>query len=78
LLDEATSALDAQASADIQRLVDASCKNRTEIAVAHNLKTVKNADRILVFHQGKLVGEGRHDELVKTCPDYQKLVREAQ
>jgi ABC-type multidrug transport system fused ATPase/permease subunit len=49
LLDEATSALDAKASADIQRLVDESCKNRTEIAVAHNLKTVKNADGYWFF-----------------------------
>src|SRR5574344_36278 len=78
LLDEATSALDAKASADIQRLVDESCKSRTEIAVAHNLKTIKNADRILVFHQGKLVGEGRHDDLLKACPDYCTLVREEQ
>jgi ABC-type multidrug transport system fused ATPase/permease subunit len=78
LLDEATSALDAKASADIQRLVDESCKNRTEIAVAHNLKTVKNADRILVFHQGKLVAQGQHEELLKSCPDYQELVREEQ
>jgi ATP-binding cassette, subfamily B, bacterial AbcA/BmrA len=76
LLDEVTSALDAKASLDIQRLVDESCQNRTEIAVAHNLKTVKNADRILVFHQGKLVGEGTHEELLKKCPDYQELVRE--
>jgi ABC-type multidrug transport system fused ATPase/permease subunit len=78
LLDEATSALDAKASLEIQHLVDESCKNRTEIAVAHNLKTVKNADSILVFHQGKLVGEGRHEELLKACPDYQELVREEQ
>jgi ATP-binding cassette subfamily B protein AbcA/BmrA len=76
LLDEATSALDAEASLAIQHLVDESCQKRTEIAVAHNLKTVKNADRILVFHHGKLVGEGQHETLLKVCPEYCELVRE--
>lgn len=78
LLDEATSALDAEASLSLQRLVDQSCLGRTEISVAHNLATVKNADKILVFHEGKLVGEGKHEALLKSCPNYQELVREEQ
>jgi ATP-binding cassette subfamily B protein AbcA/BmrA len=78
LLDEATSALDAEASLSLQRLVDESCSGRTEISVAHNLATVLNADKILVFHEGRLVGEGRHEELLRSCPNYQELVREEQ
>jgi ABC-type multidrug transport system fused ATPase/permease subunit len=78
LLDEATSALDATSSETVQTLVDESCAGRTEITVAHNLRTVRNADKILVFQQGKLVGEGKHEALLKNCPVYQSLVREEQ
>jgi ABC-type multidrug transport system fused ATPase/permease subunit len=78
LLDEATSALDAGASLTVQRLVDESCRGRTQISVAHNLATITNADRILVFQQGKLIGEGKHPELIATCPAYQELIKEEQ
>jgi ATP-binding cassette subfamily B protein AbcA/BmrA len=78
LLDEATSALDATSSKVVQDLVDESCRGRTEITVAHNLRTVRNADKILVFQQGKLVGEGKHEALLKSCPVYRSLVREEQ
>jgi ATP-binding cassette subfamily B protein AbcA/BmrA len=78
LLDEATSALDATSSEVVQTLVDESCRGRTEITVAHNLRTVRNADKILVFQHGKLVGEGKHEALLKSCPVYQTLVREEQ
>jgi ABC-type multidrug transport system fused ATPase/permease subunit len=76
LLDEATSALDATSSEVVQKCLDQSCAGRTEITVAHNLKTVRNADKILVFQAGKLVGEGKHEALLKSCPIYQSLVRE--
>jgi ATP-binding cassette subfamily B protein AbcA/BmrA len=78
LLDEATSALDATSSKTVQTLVDESCQGRTEITVAHNLRTVRNADQILVFQQGKLVGEGKHEALLKSCPVYRSFVREEQ
>lgn len=76
LLDEATSALDAKAACQLQGLVDKACEKRTEIMVAHSLSTVSNADQILVFNHGKLVGQGNHQELIKSCPFYQELVRE--
>ena len=77
LLDEATSALDVEATAKVQAAIDEACLGRTQITVAHDLRTVENADHILVFNQGHLEAEGRHAELLETCPLYKALVKEA-
>ena len=77
LLDEATSALDVEATTKVQEAIDEACRNRTQITVAHDLRTVLNADHILVFNQGHLEAEGRHAELLETCPLYKALVKEA-
>lgn len=76
LLDEATSALDVEAAATVQKTIDDTCRGRTQIIVAHDLSTVENADKILVFSKGRLVAEGSHEELLKNCPLYHELQKE--
>ena len=65
VLDEATSALDNATEARIQRALDALTRNRTTFVIAHRLSTVRNADLILVLDQGRLVEQGRFDELIR-------------
>ena len=64
ILDEATSALDNSTEARVQRALDALTAKRTTFVIAHRLTTVRNADLILVLKDGRLVEEGRYDELV--------------
>ena len=75
LLDEATSALDAESERAVQDAVDRLAEGRTTLVVAHRLATVKKADRILVFDQGKIVAEGSHDDLVAQGGLYARLAR---
>ncbi|XP_026402840.1 ABC transporter B family member 11-like [Papaver somniferum] len=75
LLDEATSALDTESERIVQKALDRVMVDRTTIIVAHRLSTVKNADTIVVIHQGNIVEKGSHLELLKD-PDgaYGQLV----
>lgn len=75
LLDEATSALDAESERDVQAAVEALSKGRTTLVVAHRLATVKRADRIFVFDQGRIVATGSHDALVAEGGLYARLAR---
>jgi len=75
LLDEATSALDAESERAVQQAVDALTKERTTLIVAHRLATVKKADRIVVFDDGKIVAEGTHAELVEQNGLYARLAK---
>ncbi|ADO43157.1 ABC transporter transmembrane domain-containing protein [Ketogulonicigenium vulgare] len=75
LLDEATSALDAESEAAVQKAVEQLARGRTTLIVAHRLATVKRADRILVFEQGRLVAQGTHDSLVAEGGLYARLAR---
>ena len=65
LLDEATSALDAITERQVQDAIDAAAQGRTTFIIAHRLSTVRRADRILVFHAGRIVEEGGFDELLR-------------
>lgn len=64
LLDEATSALDAQSEKVVQEALDRLAKGRTTLVIAHRLSTVHGADKIVVMDRGRVVDEGRHDELL--------------
>ncbi|SER75253.1 ATP-binding cassette, subfamily B [Tranquillimonas rosea] len=75
LLDEATSALDAESEQAVQTAVERLSRGRTTLIVAHRLATVKKADRILVFDQGRIVAEGTHDALVAEGGLYARLAR---
>lgn len=73
ILDEATSALDTESERLVQEALDRLTSSRTTIAIAHRLSTIKNADEILVMHEGKIVERGRHDELIALGGYYKKL-----
>ncbi|WP_413168259.1 ABC transporter ATP-binding protein [Capilliphycus salinus ALCB114379] len=75
ILDEATSAVDNETEAAIQRSLEQITKNRTTIAIAHRLSTVRNADCIYVMDRGKLVERGRHEKLLETPGIYASLWR---
>jgi ATP-binding cassette subfamily B (MDR/TAP) protein 1 len=75
LLDEATSALDPHAEGIVQKALDRASKNRTTIVIAHKLKTIQNADKIVVLSRGKIVEQGRHEELMEMGNVYSHLVK---
>ncbi|KAH7223011.1 P-loop containing nucleoside triphosphate hydrolase protein [Fusarium oxysporum] len=75
LLDEATSALDPYAESAVQKALDAASKDRTTIVIAHKLKTIQNADNIVVMDRGSIIEQGRHSDLVAHGGTYAKLVQ---
>jgi ATP-binding cassette subfamily B protein len=75
LLDEATSALDAESERLVQSAVETLARGRTTLVVAHRLATVKRADRIVVFDQGRIVAIGKHGDLVAQDGLYARLAR---
>ena len=73
VLDEATSSVDSEIEARIQEATDRLMEGRTCLVVAHRLSTIQGADRILVMHQGRLVEEGAHEELLAAGGLYRRL-----
>lgn len=75
ILDEATSMIDSESEAHIGAAIADFSRGRTCLVVAHRLRTVMAADRILVMQDGRIVDDGRHDELMRRCEVYRTLAR---
>jgi ATP-binding cassette subfamily B protein len=75
ILDEATSALDAATEQKLQKALEEVMKGRTTFVIAHRLATIRNADRILVFDQGRIVESGSFEELVARGGTFAALAR---
>ena len=73
LLDEATSSLDAETEQKIQDAINFLTKGRTTLVIAHRLSTILNSDKIYVIDGGKVIGEGKHDELLKSSEVYKNF-----
>lgn len=73
ILDEATSSIDTRTEIEIQQGLNRLSEGRTSLVIAHRLKTIENADRILVINQGELIESGTHEELLKQKGFYYEL-----
>jgi subfamily B ATP-binding cassette protein MsbA len=74
IFDEATSSLDTIAERQVQQAIDNVSSDRTVILIAHRLSTVQRADKIIVIHEGQVVEEGTHQELLDMDGHYSQLV----
>lgn len=74
IMDEATASIDAKAESLIQKSMDEVLKGKTALIVAHRLSSVLSCDNILVFDNGHIIAQGNHEQLMKSCPEYRKLV----
>jgi subfamily B ATP-binding cassette protein MsbA len=73
ILDEATSSLDSESELEVQNALENLMQNRTTFVIAHRLSTIKKANKIIVFTNGEIVGQGTHEELLKKNAVYKKL-----
>ncbi|MCB1247605.1 MAG: ABC transporter ATP-binding protein, partial [Acidimicrobiia bacterium] len=74
LFDDSFSALDLATDAELRRALRPITAKATVLIVAQRVSTVRDADRIIVVDEGRVVGIGRHDDLVTTCPTYAEIV----
>jgi subfamily B ATP-binding cassette protein MsbA len=73
ILDEATSSLDSDSEAEVQRALENLMRGRTTLVIAHRFSTIRNADRILVMSGGRIVEQGKHEELWERNGEYRRL-----
>jgi ATP-binding cassette subfamily B protein len=74
-LDEATAAVDTETERNIQNAVEKLSKGRTTLSIAHRISTLRNADKLIVIEDGRIVENGTHNELMKAKGTYYKLVQ---
>ncbi|MEY3111948.1 MAG: hypothetical protein RIT23_1079, partial [Actinomycetota bacterium] len=75
ILDEATSHLDNENEASVQGAIDEALRGRTALVIAHRLSTIRDAHRIVVIDDGRIIEEGSHDELMNLDGAYSRQVR---
>jgi ABC-type multidrug transport system fused ATPase/permease subunit len=73
IFDEATSQVDADSEAKIHRAIEEIMHDRTSIVIAHRFSTIVAADVIVVMNNGRIIAQGQHEELIRTCRLYQSL-----
>ena len=73
ILDEATSALDNESESAITEVLEEVSKDKITFVIAHRLSTIRNANKILVFKEGEIIGQGTQDELLNNCEEYKRL-----
>ncbi len=73
ILDDSTSAVDTATEAEIRKSFSTSLKDTTKLIIAQRISSVEDADRILVLDEGEIVGQGTHEELLKSCEEYQEI-----
>lgn len=73
ILDEATSALDTESERIVQKALENLMRERTSIVIAHRLSTVLSSDRIVVMSRGRILDQGKHEQLLEKCSLYKKL-----
>ena len=78
ILDEITSSLDVENERIIQQSLNHLIQNKTVVIISHRLKSVEKADKIVVLNKGKVEGDGRHDDLLKTSPTYRNLMEKSE
>ncbi|KXB67315.1 ABC transporter, ATP-binding protein [Aedoeadaptatus coxii] len=78
ILDEIASSLDVENERAIQQSLNHLIQNKTVVIISHRLKSVEKADKIVVLNKGKVEGEGKHDELLKTSPTYRNLIEKSE
>lgn len=77
ILDDSSSALDYKTDANLRKALHTSLPNTTTVIIAQRISSIMNADLILVLDNGRIIGRGKHDELVQTCSEY-RLIAETQ
>ena len=78
VLDEATAYADPENEEKMEAAIAELVKGKTLVVIAHKLPAIMNADQICVVDHGKLVAAGKHQDLIQSCPEYQKLWKAAQ
>lgn len=73
MFDDSFSALDLKTDAALRTALAKETKNKTVIIVAQRISTILNADQIIVLEEGKMVGKGTHEELMKSCEEYREI-----